>query len=171
MVRCFVAIYPVKSKRVYEMQEKIGKLIEGKEVEKENMHITLSFLGEKTEGEIEEIKERLKEVVSLCYKRVATLTKIKFIPNERFLRVIAIDVVGLEDLSEMVEKKVGGDAKPPHLTLFRVKNVKNRRELLEFKKVEINENVPVERICLMKSTLTRKGPIYEVISSFELKSY
>jgi 2'-5' RNA ligase len=171
MVRCFIAIYPVKSERVYEMQEKIGKLIEGKGVEKENMHITLSFLGEKVEEEIKEIKKRLKEVAGLCYKRIATLTKIKFIPNEKFFRVIAIDVAGLDDLSEMIEKKVGGNVKPPHLTLFRVKNVKNREELLEFKKVEINENVPVERICLMKSTLTHKGPIYEVIDSFELKSY
>jgi 2'-5' RNA ligase len=170
MVRCFIAVYPVKSQKVFELQEKIGKLIDGKEVEKENMHITLSFLGEKQESEINEIKERLDKIAKNSYKREAILTRVKFIPNERFFRVIAIDVAGLEDLSEIIEKEVGGDVKPPHLTLFRVKNVKDKKVLLEFGNIEINEKIFVDKICLMKSTLTPKGPIYEVIDSFELSS-
>jgi len=99
------------------------------------------------------------------------LTKVKFIPNDKFIRVIAIDVVGLDDLSKFIEKEVGGDVKPPHLTLFRVKNIKDKKALLELEKIEINEKIFVDKICLMKSTLTPKGPIYEIIDSFELSSY
>jgi len=170
MVRCFIAVYPIKSQKVFELQEKIVSLINGKEVERENMHITLSFLGEKQETEINEIKVKLDKITKNSYKREAILTRIKFIPNERFFRVIAIDVAGLDDLSEIIEKEVGGDVKPPHLTLFRVKNVKDKKALLEFGKIELNERIFVDKICLMKSTLMPKGPIYEVIESFELSS-
>jgi len=171
MVRCFIAVYPIKSQKIYELQEKIGNLISGKEVEKENMHITLSFLGEKDESEINSIKEKLSKTAKNSYKREVVLTKMKFIPNDKFIRVIAIDVAGLDDLSNIIEKEVGGDVKPPHLTLFRVKNVKDKKALLEFGKMEINEKILVDKICLMKSTLTPKGPIYEIIGSFELSSY
>jgi 2'-5' RNA ligase len=170
MVRCFIAIYPIRSKKVHELQDKIAKFINGKSVEKENMHITLSFLGEKKESEINEIKNKIDKVAKNSYKREAILTKIKFIPNENFIRVIAVDVVGLDDLSKSIEKEVGGDVKPPHLTLFRVKNVKDKKTLLEFRKIDINERIFIDKISIMKSTLTPKGPVYEVIHSFELAS-
>jgi len=168
MVRCFIAIYPIKFEKVYEMQRKIGELIDGKEVERENMHVTLSFLGEKGNKELEKIIEKLKEISKRYNKRMAVLTKVKLIPNEKFFRVIAIEVVGVDDLSEVVKKEIGGDVKPPHLTLFRVKRVKNRERLIELIKTEINEEIMVDKICLMKSTLTPKGPIYEVLETFEL---
>jgi len=171
MVRCFIAVYPVKSQKIYELQEKIGKLVNGKEVEKENMHITLSFLGEKQESEINGIKEKLTNITRNSCKREAILTRVKFIPSDKFIRVIAIDVAGLNDLSRAIEREVGGDVKPPHLTLFRVKNIRDKKTLLKFEKIEINEKVFVDKICLMKSTLTPKGPIYEIIDSFELSSY
>jgi len=170
MVRCFIAIYPIKSERVYKMQKEIGKFIDGKEVEKENMHITLSFLGEKSENELVDIRKKLNEISKEYQKRIATLTRVKLIPNENFFRVIAIDVIGLDDLSEAVKRKIGGDVKPPHLTLFRVRNVKEKTKLLELIKAEINEKILVDRVCFMKSTLTPKGPIYEVLDSFELAS-
>jgi 2'-5' RNA ligase len=168
MVRYFIAVYPIKSEKIFNLQKKIKQFIEGKEVEKENMHVTLSFLGEKSEEEINGIKNRLSEIAKKFNKREIILTRIKFIPNEKFFRVIAIDVSGLEDLSESIEKKVGGDVKPPHLTLFRVKNVKDKKSLIELSKAEINETFLVDKIHLMKSTLTPKGPIYEVESSFNL---
>ena len=170
MVRCFIAIYPIKSERVYKIQEEISKFIEGKEVEKENMHITLSFLGEKSENELVDIRKKLNEISKVCEKRIATLTRVKLIPNENFFRVIAIEVIGLDDLSEAVRRKIGGDVKPPHLTLFRVRNVKEKTKLFELIKAEINEKILVDRVCFMKSTLTPKGPIYEVLDAFELAS-
>ena len=168
MVRCFIAIYPIKSEKVYKIQEEISKIIDGKEVEKGNIHITLSFLGEKNEIDLTDIIKKMEEVSQMCRKRVAILKRIKLIPNERFFRVIAIDVAGLDDLSDIVKRKIGGDVKPPHLTLFRVKNVKDKVKLLELSKVEINDEILVDKICLIKSTLTPKGPLYEVLNSFEL---
>jgi 2'-5' RNA ligase len=168
MGRYFIAIYPIKSEKIFELQKKIRPFIDGKEVEKENMHITLSFLGEKEEREIEEVKRKLEKVAKNHNRREIVLSRIKFIPNERFFRVIAVDVSGLEDLSEGIEREIGGDVKPPHLTLFRVKSVKDKKSLLEASKIEINEVLFVDKIRLMKSTLTPKGPIYEVESSFDL---
>ena len=168
MVRCFIAVYPIKSEKVYELQKRIKEFIEGKEVERENMHVTLSFLGEKNERELTIIKDKLENIAKTSHKRVAILTRIKFIPNERFLRVIAIDVNGLDDLSEIIEKEIDGDIKPPHLTLFRVKNVKDKKSLIELSKIEVNEAFFVDKIHLMRSTLTPKGPIYKIEQSFDL---
>ncbi len=167
MVRCFIAVYPIEIESVYKIQEELKPLIEGKEVERENMHVTLSFLGEISEMEIASIKEKLKELSKQYQKREATLTKIKLIPNERFVRVVAIDVAGLEDLSKDIKEKINGDVKPPHLTLARVKKVKDKKALIEFsRKFFLNQKIVVNDIKLMKSTLTRNGPIYEVIETF-----
>jgi 2'-5' RNA ligase len=171
MVRCFIAIYPVENETVYKIQKELRNFVEGKEVERENIHITLSFLGELNEEKIMEIKNKLKDLAKNYQKREALLTKIKLIPSESFFRVIAIEIVGLEDLSKEIEEKIGGDVKPPHLTLIRVKRVKDKKGLIEFcRKNSINEKILVNNIKLMKSTLTKNGPIYEVIESFHFQS-
>ncbi len=158
----------MKSEKVLEIQKKIDPFIVGKIVEAENIHITLSFLGERSEEEIKKIIERLREISSSSLKRTATLTRVKLIPSEKYIRVIAIDVIGIDDLVDIIKREIGGDVKPPHLTLFRVKEVRNREALLKITKEEINEAININKICLIKSTLTFKGPIYEIIESFEL---
>lgn len=171
MVRCFIAIYPIKNEAVYQVQREIKVFVEGKEVEKENMHVTLSFLGEINEEKVSLIKSELKKLISNYKKREILLSRISLIPNERFIKVIAIEVNGLEDLSKEIEEKIGGDVKPPHLTLMRVKRVRDKKGLIEFsKKIILNQKVEVSDIKLMKSTLTRNGPIYEIIETFEFSS-
>ena len=158
----------MKSEKVLELQRRMHQFIVGKRVEVENIHITLSFLGERNEEEIKRIIERLRRLSSSSLKRDAILTRVKLIPNERYIRVVAIEVVGIDDLVDTIKKEIGGDVKPPHLTLFRVKEVRNREALLKLTEEEINEHIFVDKICLVKSTLTFDGPIYEIIESFEL---
>ncbi|MEM5815203.1 MAG: RNA 2',3'-cyclic phosphodiesterase [Candidatus Aenigmatarchaeota archaeon] len=172
MTRCFIAVYPIKNsvlEKVIDLQKEISKLIKGKAVEKENIHITISFLGELKEGEIEIKKRKLRETASKLKRREILIEKIKAIPNTNFIKVIAANVCGLEDVCEEVKKNVGGDAKPPHLTLLRVKSIIDRKKLLDIiNNVEINENFEVDSIKLMKSTLTKNGPIYEIIETIDL---
>jgi len=172
MVRCFIAVFPIEEKileKVFNIQKEISKFIKGKPVEKENMHITISFLGELNEKQIQTISEKLKNVTAKLKKREALVEKIKLIPNKGFIRVIALDVLNLEDVSEEIEKNTGGEINPAHLTLFRVKSVLDKRKLLEYcERVSINESFVVKDLKLMKSTLTPKGPIYEVLDSFTL---
>lgn len=172
MVRCFIATYPLEEKivnRALLMQNELKKFVVGKFVERENFHITLSFLGEKTDQELEKIKNNLKDLTISLKKRLIFFTKLKLIPSENFVKVLVIEVLGLDDISKRIEDLVGGDVKPPHLTLLRVKNVIDRNSLIKFSRLQkFDETMEVKDLKLMKSVLRRSGPIYEVMESFPL---
>ena len=57
-----------------------------------------------------------------------------------------------------------------HLTIARVKNIKDKKEFLkELKKMEIKQiKFQVNEFYLMKSELTSKGPVYSVIKKYKL---
>ncbi|MEM7825527.1 MAG: RNA 2',3'-cyclic phosphodiesterase [Candidatus Aenigmatarchaeota archaeon] len=173
MVRCFIGILlPEEIKEsIIKVVEKIRNLpLECKFVEKDNLHICLSFLSEISESEIEKISKDL-ETISLGFKPFDVFIKgIKLIPNESFLRVIALDVLDqtgrIESLRKGIVKIIGGDSKPPHITLCRIKNVKKKELTLQnLKKLGSLEigRFKIEKIQLIKSELRREGPIYSVI--------
>jgi len=170
--RLFVAVYPIPFKEeIVELQKKLSCFIVGKVVEVENLHLTLSFLGDVEEKAVEEIKKKLEEIASFFTPFEIAFDGIKLIPTPRFIRVIGLETTSksLWNLAKTVEKTVGGDVKPPHLTLFRVKKVKDRASLLRLvESIKFSRSMIVEDIKLMKSTLTRKGPIYEAVASFPL---
>ncbi|MEM5875145.1 MAG: RNA 2',3'-cyclic phosphodiesterase [Candidatus Aenigmatarchaeota archaeon] len=172
MVRCFLAIFPIKEEileKIETLKREINKFFIGKAVERENTHITISFLGEIDEKDVEKIIIKIQNVVSELKSTTAFLNGIKLIPSDYYIRVIALEVLGLEEISKKIEKYVGGDVKPPHLTLFRVKKIVDKKGLVDFcKKNSFLESFEVRDIKLMKSTLTKEGPIYEVIRSFQL---
>ncbi|MFH7880758.1 MAG: RNA 2',3'-cyclic phosphodiesterase [Candidatus Aenigmatarchaeota archaeon] len=172
MVRCFLAIFPLNEeiiKKVEIIKKDIKNFLIGKAVEKENLHITISFFGEVNEKELKEILEKTEKTVEKINGCVAFINGIKLIPNENFIRVIALEVFGLENISKEIEKNVGGDVKPPHLTIYRVKKVFEKNKLMDFcRKVKIDEYIEVKELKLIKSTLTKNGPIYEVITTFKL---
>jgi 2'-5' RNA ligase len=173
MTRCFVGILTPEevNKNIEKVMEEIKKLpLKCKLVEKENLHICLSFLGEVKENDIKNICKSL-DSLALNFKPFEISIKgIKLIPNEKFFRVIALDVESkegeIEKLRNEVVKVIGGDSKPPHITLCRVKNIENKnlviKKLTEMKDMEIGR-MKVEKIQLIKSELRKEGPIYSII--------
>jgi len=98
------------------------------------------------------------------------LEGVGFFPNEKFVRVVWIGVgkgsEEIERLHEEVEKRLGKDERfVPHVTVARAKG---RVEVL--KKEFSSDEFEVGSFSLFKSTLTPKGPIYEVIASFPIHS-
>ncbi|MEM5844340.1 MAG: RNA 2',3'-cyclic phosphodiesterase [Candidatus Aenigmatarchaeota archaeon] len=178
MVRCFVGILvPEKLRQnIKKIMEEIKKLpIRCKFVEEYNLHICLSFLGETKENEVEKIKNGLDTLSSTFKPFEVFVEGIKLIPNERFLRVIALDVKDenekIESLRKMVLKQIGGDSKPPHITLCRVKAIEEREFVI--KKIKEMSNLRVgamkiDRIQLIKSELNRAGPTYSIIHEVTL---
>ena len=176
MVRCFVGI--VMPEHIRHAAENLQKKLAGFElkckfVEPENMHICLSFLGEVEEENMGKLKEGLDSIASKYKKFDANVGKVKFIPSESYIRVIVIDVADssgrLEKLRGDVVRVVGGDSKPPHLTLCRVKRIENKKRLVsEFGKTGCNENFQVDSIQLIKSELSRSGPTYTVLHESRL---
>ncbi len=172
MARCFIGIFlPERVKNeVIAIQNELKNLpIDCKFVEPDNLHISLSFLGEVEESEIEEIKQKLLEIGNSITKFNVISHELKLIPNERYVRVIALDAFDEQKilivLSKMIRERMGGDVKPPHITLCRVKNIVNKPLFIEkIKNLKINvSNFAADKICLIKSELRRQGPIYSVL--------
>lgn len=177
MVRCFIGILLPESLRedVVKIQKEIEKLpIKCKLVEPENLHLCFSFLGEIPEVQIKMICNVLDSICKNYKSFTVKINGVKLIPNEKFIRVIALDVHGdiaSRKLVEEITKEIGGDSKPLHLTLGRVKNVENKNVFLErikeFKKMEIGV-LTISKVQLIKSQLQKTGPVYSVLHESKL---
>jgi len=127
------------------------------------------------EGKVEKIKEALREVGFAPFS--ASVSGIGVFPSENYIRVVW---VGLEshDAITQLQKDVDDSMKAigfgperdftPHLTLCRVRNVKDREAFLKsVKAIEVEKReFMVSSFKLMKSTLTPQGPVYEVEEEF-----
>lgn len=133
-----------------------------------DFHLTLKFLGEVEEKDVDFIKSTLKEIEFDSF--TANLLPVGIFPDEKSIRVVWI---GLEpkDLIADLQKKIDSSLQQkfekdnrfhPHLTLARVKFLKNSKSysaLLKSIQVEPKE-FNVSNFKLIKSTLTPKGPMY-----------
>jgi len=142
----------------------------GKYVEGGNMHVNLSFLDEISEDELMEITAKLDMIAKGYKKFVATVCTVKPIPNARLTRVVALNVEQEKDLltklSGDIQKSIGGDVKPPHMTLCRVKGFKDKKtflQVVEKYKTACFAAFDVGSVQLIKSELGEDGPSYSVI--------
>ena len=109
-MRCFIAVElpeSIKAEIFHKFENlKESGIVSGKFVEKENSHLTLKFLGELTEEQIEDIKKKLSEVKFEKFN--AELGNVGFFPNENYIRVIWVEILS-EDvfrLQEEIENKL-----------------------------------------------------------------
>jgi 2'-5' RNA ligase len=113
-------------------QNEMTKLpIKLKFVEKENLHLTVTFLGDVNEDKVEYLKSQLDLSVADVKKFNLKLEGLKIIPNENYIKVLGIQVVSEEmtELIKKVAKYIGGDYhEDTKLTLCRVKNVIDKSE-------------------------------------------
>jgi 2'-5' RNA ligase len=175
-MRCFISIeLPEDIKNeLGKIQAEISKIsdVKMRMVEEDNLHLTLKFLGEITDFQINQIKEILKE---LNFKKFnASLNSVGIFPSPSFIRVIWI---GLEPSfmikemharidEEIAKLKLKRDYQfESHITLARVKFVKDKEKLVgRLKDIKVPAlSFDVDSISLKKSTLARQGPIYEDI--------
>lgn len=172
---------------IYEIQEEISKLVKNcnikiKFVEKENLHISLKFLGELNLFEIEKIRSILKNIVTSFEQFTIDLAKtIRIFPNSLRPRVIWIGIDKGNDIIIKLYQSIENELKnepffqkenqfTSHITLARIKHLRYPKKLNEYVgNVQIDSHSQiVKKIDLMESKLTQKGPIYNIISSFPL---
>lgn len=174
MVRCFIGMFLPENLRgrVISIQNKLKELpMDCKFVEEKNLHICLSFLGEIGENRVSEIEGKMKEISSMYKQFEVSVKGLKLIPNEKFVRVIVFDSRDREgklfSIGKLIEKEIGGDAKPPHLTLCRVRKINDKQLFLDkirdLSNAEIG-NFTAAGISLIKSELRRQGPVYSIVS-------
>lgn len=173
-MRLFVGFLIPESQKgpIIELQSEISMLgADCKNVERDNLHLSMSFLGETAEDDVEKINKDLDDI-SLKFKKFdVAINGTRAIPNARIVRVIALDVFEdsgvLDKLLEEIRQKIGGDVKPPHLTLCRVKSARSKERILEFVDKHRSDSfgkIKFSSIQLIESKLGRTGPVYSVVS-------
>lgn len=163
--------------RIIELQREISEFgIECKHVEKENLHINFSFLGESGAEEAEKIKKDLDDIAKGFKKIEVSLKGVKAIPDKKFTRVLALDVSDSEGtllkIMDEIIQRIGGDVKPPHVTICRIKSAKNKQQIISFvDKYEHSDfgKMRIESIQLIESKLGSFGPEYSIIGESSLK--
>jgi 2'-5' RNA ligase len=171
MPRCFVGVMVPEEvrKAVAEVQKPLSRLgMDCKLVETENLHICLSFLGDVDDGRIGEIEAALDGIGKLHGRFSVGIGGVKFIPSPSRVRVIVLEAAAVSDEMERIRKDivkaVGGDSKPPHLTICRVKRVDDTKALVEsLEKLSLGKSFVVGSIELIKSDLGSGGPVYTVL--------
>lgn len=149
----------------------------------ENLHVTLVFLGNTSEEEIEEIKRIVRKTASRHSPFSFSLSKVVYGPSEKQARMVwatgeSKKLLSLQkDLNDALARSLDLSFTPEkrpfslHLTLARFRE-------WEFQKIEpeerpeVNEEisleVPVSSFQIMESKLKRTGAEYSVIESIPL---
>ena len=141
-----------------------------------DFHLTLKFLGEVPEDKLEAVKERLGRVVFEPFEaRVAELGW--FTPRRLRTIWLAVRSPAIVELQTKIESALAdlfGREKRfiPHLTLARIKAVRERSAYLSKLATVATEEkvVRLSSFQLIKSTLDRAGPSYEVLAEFKTKN-
>lgn len=154
-----------------------GQIPEAKATFPKQFHLTLKFLGEVADDNVDKVKEKLKTVDFESFK--LKLDEIGVFPNEKFIKVVW---VGLEDgnkvnklqqqIEAALERMFGKDNKfHPHITLARVKFIEEGKKegfIDKLKKIEVEQKeIEIKNFKLIKSELTKQGHVYEDLEVFE----
>ncbi|ADL12208.1 RNA 2',3'-cyclic phosphodiesterase [Acetohalobium arabaticum] len=184
-MRSFIAVdlanEEVKDKLV-EIQKEIKALHSGKIklVKPENLHLTLKFLGEIEDTEVEELEEMLEGFKEYSQQEI-NVSELGVFPHYGYMKVIWAGLKENETLkqikSELEDKsaELGFDRDTkdfhPHITIGRVKNIWAKDKLVNKLKEFVDQDfgkLKLDKLKLKKSTLTSDGPVYETISEVEL---
>lgn len=137
-------------------------------------HLTLKFLGEVQPDKVEYIVEKLKTINFQPF--TVFLDSIGIFPTENYIRVVWVGINPEDKILEL-QKQIDDALKPlfkkekdfkAHISLARVKYPEDKKDFIEkIKKIKVeNRKIDIKDVRLIKSTLTPKGPVYEVLMVF-----
>lgn len=183
MMRAFIAIrIPYETKKeLEEIQNRLKSLpLQLKWVSPANLHITLKFLGNINQAELEKIKNILSDVCIYFSPFYIRLEDFGFFPGRQNPRIFFLNFSSdqfLENISKKLEERLEKEGFmkekkfKPHITLARIKSSKNIGQLLDkIKDLKAKGGFKVNTISIYESTLTSQGPLYEELFKSSLKS-
>jgi len=189
-MRTFIAIELPKEIRdsLANLQDKLKSTgADVKWVEPDNIHLTLKFLGEIDDQKLDKITSILENIAKDKNSFHIFISSIGAFPRISSPRVIWVGIdMGEKEtkgivkaLEEKIEKiGIPKEDRPfsSHITIGRTRSALNLQKLAEGLKTLENDlkikvaEFDVTKITLFKSTLTPKGPIYEVLKETNLKT-
>lgn len=181
MIRVFVGFFTTKQihDQVEHITSKWSSFVKGSWVKPQNLHITFQFIGDTQESKLLDIMKAMQEVAQRQKPIEITYRSLGVFPNVDKARVLWFGVSeGHEKLKLLARditranRKVGikEEGKPfhPHVTICRIKesDKKKLKEMLkQYESVTFGTD-RVDKVVIIKSSLTQVGPIYTPIEEF-----
>jgi 2'-5' RNA ligase len=155
-------------------------------VDPDSIHLTLKFLGNISTALTDKISAMLEEACRGMHPFSLEIGGLGVFPNERRVRVVWVGLTGETEKLGQLQKRIDDSLAPlgfqvenrpftPHLTLARVREQATPDErqslgrLVSGAAMEGSSSLNVNAVHLMRSQLTREGPIYTRINSITLK--
>ncbi len=173
--RLFIAIYPPENLvEVWFDQVREGLSKQHRLVNKHQVHLTLSFLGDTKVTFIDDLKNKLRMI---CQKHslisIQTLA-FRYLPSVKSARLLALcchlnkDLAKLHYQCQCLRKTGRRDVKSflPHLTICRFKKKPNNLSLPKHHQAEFE----VSEIKLMASKLLPEGAVHHCLETFKFGS-
>ncbi len=148
-------------------------------VEADNLHLTLKFLGEVEDDQLDKLVGLTARAAGGQGGFKAKFEGLGTFPEGKSPRVVWVGTAEggdrLCDLAQNLETALSeagfkGEARDfkPHLTIGRIKHSGQLVKRIEqLKEAKIGEMV-IDRISIMKSALKRNGPVYEIFKEVKL---
>ncbi len=155
-------------------------------VDSNSIHLTLKFLGDIDVNMTGKITEVMEEAASGTHPFHLEISGLGVFPNPRRVQVVWVGLTGEVERLGQLQKRIEAGLTPlgfaaesrsftPHLTLARVRDRATPYErqdlgrLIEGTRFESGSSLKADTVHLMKSQLTREGPVYTRLSSVVLK--
>ncbi|MBN1956798.1 MAG: RNA 2',3'-cyclic phosphodiesterase [Desulfuromonadales bacterium] len=173
-MRTFIAVElpgGLKNHLAHLMTELSARQLKAKWVAPANLHVTLKFLGDVADRQLEDLIVALNLWGRKIHPFQVKLTRLGFFPVRGTPRVLFAGLDQQDRLGKMAEEldlcleRLGFPREEHfkgHVTLARFKE-KNRRSVVEEKlqKIDVNGEFRLGAVGLYQSTLTAGGPIYQ----------
>ncbi len=158
------------SKIVNLQTELFSKVKNAKLIKKEQLHATLAFFANLRANELKEKIKAFNLTLEGQQQIRFNSNKLLFIPSEKNVRVIAINLESPALIRIQKELATALNYKEkrsfqPHITIARVKNGSTGLGLTE---VQFQIGASISKLSLKKSTLTESGPTYENLAEVTL---
>ena len=185
-MRTFVAVKINPTPRMAQSIVEIRELLSGEKIKWTdvfNLHLTLRFLGDTQPDTAAAISAKLEAVAGNIPPFSFSIEHTGVFPNFRSPRVLWMgikDTGGLNLLKNEVDEIVNSagfmpDDRPfkPHLTLGRLKYIKNRHKVKEVieKYQGLFQKESIDKFVYFESKLTPDGPLYSEIGKYQLSGH
>lgn len=186
MTRTFIAIPVQVGPKLKETHTKLRNELKNEKikwVERDHFHVTIFFLGDTREEQIEQVDQMLASLVcehAAFTIRLKGLGVFKNINKPRVLWAGIKDYEPIQEIKQAVDRKMQAigfnpDKREfkPHLTLARIKWIDDRdklQSLIARNKHQQWQSVDIDRVIYFKSRLTQSGPVYTPIGQYKLNT-
>lgn len=186
-IRSFIAVKlsPDICEKILLLQKELKKDFEDvRWTKKENLHLTLKFLGNIPSGSVDDISGILDKSLNNFSKMIFNIYDIGVFPDERRPRVLWTgldgDISKLGHMADTINKDISfmGFSKTkkhftPHITIGRFKNKKNYNDIrtsIEKGSYLVSGNFIMDEIVMYQSILGKKGADYIPLFKKRLKN-